>query len=274
MEEYKININDINIKLENLSKRCEILEAKNIDYEKRIKRNEDTILNLNKQLMIVRKEYNEKIKEFNKRELELKDTIINRIEKEYNIKSIYEEIEKLLKIKLEEFKYDIYEYLGKIPTEDKGEKIIKYQGGTLLEKFENHLFYIFFDKNKNISLEDISKLRKLAAAILIKYTNKESPLELAKLFLEKNVNKNVDEFTQMNIDFKRSKIFDAIEDMKLTKIDKNIKEEFMKKFKEKYGILNDDISEKELKHEIEYRNYNEDEIIKIILERLGYLKFK
>ena len=64
-------------------------------------------------------------------------------------------------------------------------------------------------------MEDISKLIKLAAAILIKYTNKESPLELAKLFLEKNVNKNVDEFTQMNIDFKRSKIFDAIEDMKL-----------------------------------------------------------
>ena len=64
-------------------------------------------------------------------------------------------------------------------------------------------------------MEDISKLRKLAAVILIKYTNKESPLELAKLFLEKNVNKNVDEFTQMNIDFKRSKIFDAIDDMKL-----------------------------------------------------------
>ena len=48
MEEYKININDINIKLENLSKRCELLETKNIENEKRIKRNEDTILNLNK----------------------------------------------------------------------------------------------------------------------------------------------------------------------------------------------------------------------------------
>ena len=45
----------------------------------------------------------------------------------------------------------------------------------------------------------------------------------------------------------------------------------MKEFKEKYGILDEDISEKELKLEIEYRNYNEDEIIKIVLIRLGYI---
>ena len=45
----------------------------------------------------------------------------------------------------------------------------------------------------------------------------------------------------------------------------------MKEFQEKYGILDEDISEKELKFEIEYKNYNEDEIIKIVLIRLGYI---
>ena len=45
----------------------------------------------------------------------------------------------------------------------------------------------------------------------------------------------------------------------------------MKEFKEKYGILDEDIPEKELKLVIEYRNYNEDEIIKIVLIRLGYI---
>ena len=274
MEENEININDINIKLEKLSERCKLLETKNNEYENRIKRNEDTIINLNKQLSFVRKEYKEAINKLKINELKFKDVIINEVEKEFNIKSLYAEIEKLVKLKLEEFKFSMLEYLGKTPTKGNNEKIIKYQGGTLLEKFENHLFNIFFDQNQNISLVDISKLRKLTAAILIKCDNKEYPLELVKLFLEKNVNKNVDEFTQMNIDLKRSKIFEAIEDVKLKNIDEINKDEFVKKFKEKYGILNDDISEKDLKHEIEYRNYDEDEIIKIILERLGYLKFK
>ena len=274
MEENKININDINIKLEKLSKRYEVLEEKNSEYEKRIKRNEDTIINLNKQLLFVRQEYKKQINELKKNELKLKDIIINEEEKKYNIKSLYAEIEKLVKLKLDDFKFSILEYLGKTPTEGNNEKIIKYQGRTLLDKYENHLFNIFFDQNKNISLVDISKLRKLTAAILIKYNDKEYPLESVKLLLEKNVNKNVDEFTQMNIDLKRTKIFEVIEDVKLKNIDKINKDEFMKKFKEKYGILNDDISEKELKYEIEYRNYNEGEIIKIILERLGYLKFK
>ena len=274
MEENIININDINIKLEKLSKRYEVLEEKNSEYEKRIKRNEDTIINLNKQLLFVRQEYKKQINELKKNELKLKDIIINEEEKKYNIKSLYAEIEKLVKLKLDDFKFSILEYLGKTPTEGNNEKIIKYQGRTLLDKYENHLFNIFFDQNKNISLVDISKLRKLTAAILIKYNDKEYPLESVKLLLEKNVNKNVDEFTQMNIDLKRTKIFEVIEDVKLKNIDKINKDEFMKKFKEKYGILNDDISEKELKYEIEYRNYNEGEIIKIILERLGYLKFK
>ena len=215
MEENIININDINIKLEKLSKRYEVLEEKNSEYEKRIKRNEDTIVNLNKQLLFVRQEYKKQINELKKNELKLKDIIINEEEKKYNIKSLYAEIEKLVKLKLDDFKFSILEYLGKTPTEGNNEKIIKYQGRTLLDKYENHLFNIFFDKNKNISLVDISKLRKLTAAILIKYNDKEYPLESVKLLLEKNVNKNVDEFTQMNIDLKRTKIFEVIEDVKL-----------------------------------------------------------
>ena len=66
MEENKININDINIKLEKLSKRYEVLEEKNSEYEKRIKRNEDTIVNLNKQLLFVRQEYKKQINELKK----------------------------------------------------------------------------------------------------------------------------------------------------------------------------------------------------------------
>ena len=57
----------------------------------------------------------------------------------------------------------------------------------------------------------------------------------------------------------------------LRKIDKNDKENFMKEFREKYGILYEEIPEKELKNEIEYRNYDESELVKFILKRLGYI---
>ena len=279
MEETEINnnidINDINMKLERLSKRCEVLETQNNEYEKRMKKNEDIISNLNKQISFIRQEYNKKINELKLKNNNEKNEInINKEEKHFDIKSLYEEIEKYLKIKLNELLYNIYEYLGKTQNKGNDEKIIKFEGGTLFEKFENQLFYIFFDKNKDISLENISKLRKLTAALLITYNkNKEYPLESVKLFLEKNINKNVDEITKMNIDFKRSDVLVTITDVALRKIDKENKDEFMKQFKEKYGILNDDISEKELKYLIEYKDYNENQIIKIILERLGYLTF-
>ena len=45
----------------------------------------------------------------------------------------------------------------------------------------------------------------------------------------------------------------------------------MKEFREKYGISEEEISENELKYEIEYRKYDEKEIIRIILIRLGYI---
>ena len=249
MEENEININDINMKLESLSTRCELLEKKNNDYEKRIKRNEEVIDDLNKLLIILRKEYNEKI---------------NKIKEGYTI--LYEKLIKSLKDK-NIIKDEI------LMDKEKNKKIIADNEGTLIEKFENQLFNIFSNnKNKDISIADIYKLKKISAALLIKDKNIKSPLEISKLFLERNMNINdVDESTKINIKMKRSNIYNEINDVQLRRIDKNDKSNFMKEFKEKYGILDEDISEKELKFEIEYRNYNEDEIIKIVLIRLGYI---
>ena len=249
MEENEININEINMKLKSLSTRCDLLEEKNNKYEKRIKRNEEVIDDLNKLLIILRKEYNEKI---------------NKIKEGYTI--LYEKLIKSLKDK-NIIKDEI------LMDKEKNKKIIADNEGTLIEKFENQLFNIFSNnKNKDISIADIYKLKKISAALLIKDKNIKSPLEISKLFLERNMNINdVDESTKINIKMKRSNIYNEINDVQLRKIDKNDKSNFMKEFKEKYGILDEDISEKELKFEIEYRNYNEDEIIKIVLIRLGYI---
>ena len=249
MEENEININDINMKLESLSTRCELLEKKNNEYETRIKRNEEVIVDLNKLLIILRKEYNQKI---------------NEIKEGYT--TLYEKLIKVLKDK-NIIKDNI------LMNKENNKKIIADKEGTLMEKFENQLFNIFSNnKNKDISIEDIYKLKKISAALLIKDKNIKSPLEISKLFLERNMNINdVDESTKINIKMKRSNIYNEINDVQLRKIDKNDKSNFMKEFKEKYGILDEDIPEKELKFEIEYRNYNEDEIIKIVLIRLGYI---
>ena len=249
MEENEININDINMKLESLSTRCELLEKKNNDYEKRIKRNEEVIADLNKLLIILRKEYNEKI---------------NKIKEGYT--TLYEKLIKALKDK-NIIKDDL------LMNKENNKKIIADNEGTLMEKFENQLFNIFSNnKNKDISIEDIYKLKKISAALLIKDKNIKSPLEMSKLFLERNMNINdTDESAKINIKMKSSNIYNEINDVQLRKIDKNDKANFMKEFQEKYGILDEDIPEKELKFEIEYRNYNEDEIIKIVLIRLGYI---
>ena len=250
MEESEININDINEKLERLAKRCEILETKNEEYEKRIKRYEFAIMNINSQLVYMRKEYNEKVNE---------------------LKQDFDKLCKLLKDK-NIIENEILIYFEKNNNEN-NEKIINSKEGSLLDKFENQLYNIFINnKNKDIQIIDKYELKKLSAALLIKYKNIKSPLELSKLFLERNINlKDIDESSKINIKLKRADIYSEINDVQLRKIDKNDKENFIKEFREKYGILYEEIPEKELKNEIEYKNYDENEIVKIILKKLGYI---
>ena len=246
MEESEININDINEKLESLSKRCGILETKNEEYEERIKRNEVVIVNLNLQLINLRKEYNEKVNE---------------------LKKGFEKLGKLLKDK------KIIENEIIINFEkNNNKKIIDYKGGSLIEMFENQLFNIFSNnKTENIPIEDINKLKKISAALLIKHKYNKSPLEISKMFLEKNIALNdTDESSKINIQMKKSYLYNEI-NVQLKNINKNDKENFLKEFREKYGISEEEISEKELKYEIEYRKYDEKEIIRIILIRLGYI---
>ena len=247
MEESEININDINEKLERLSERCGILETKNEEYEERIKRNEVVIVNLNLQLINLRKEYNEKVNE---------------------LKKGFEKLGKLLKDKKKIENEIIINF-----EKNKNKKIIDYKGGSLIEMFENQLFNIFSNnKTENIPIEDINELKKLSAALLIKRKYNKSPSEISKMFLEKNIALNdTDESSKINIEMKKSYVYAEIEDVQIRNINKNDKENFLKEFREKYGISEEEISENELKYEIEYRKYDEKEIIRIILIRLGYI---
>ena len=135
-------INNINKKLQELTERCNLLEKTNKYYQEIIKINKNNILNLNSQLKILNKEYkkeieemknsyNEQIEKLNKIIIEIKENrkekneILINNENDNNLldkQTNYEEIQKLIDKKLEDFEINIYQ---KIKVDDKNEKINK-----------------------------------------------------------------------------------------------------------------------------------------------------
>ena len=71
---------------------------------------------------------------------------------------------------------------------------------------------------------DIYKLKKLSTALLIKYKNIKPPLELSKIFFEKNMNINdIDEDTRIKIIMKKSSVYNEINDAQLIYYEKKFK---------------------------------------------------
>ena len=78
-------INNINKRLEILSKRCDSLEQDNNEYKKKIQLNQENIINLQSQLTFLRKEYTKKINE-------IKANLLNKLK--YLFKNIQQNKEK------------------------------------------------------------------------------------------------------------------------------------------------------------------------------------
>lgn len=278
-------INDINKKFENLTNKCELLEKIN-------KVNENAILNLNTQLKFLREEHKKEVdniklnftiqlKNFfntisqNKAKgKECSEIIIvdqkNGIE---DIKNMCIEMIDKIEKKLVNLQYYILEHLGGTPgNSEKINKIIEYKEGDIVERFENKLFNIFSDKNKTIAKKDLMELKKIGSALLI--TKKISPLMAAKNFLDQNIlnNNEISGIVKMNIDLKKGNIFSEMDDILLRKLDMKFEDEYIKEFKEKYGILEEEISDNIIKQEIIAQDYNERLIIEKILKKLNYIK--
>ena len=198
-------INNINKRLDILESNYKLIKEENKVYEKRIQKNEDLIQNLNKLFMTLYKQIknmfcnleNNLNKKFellqNKENNEEKNEIVinNKIEHNdndlFNLNIIYEEMDKMIEKKLEEFEVNLYESLGKKPkkksadkkVENKEEKktsniddkneIIEFKGKNLIEELESKLLKIMSDdKNLTIEMNDINQLKKISAALLIK----------------------------------------------------------------------------------------------------------
>jgi len=280
-------INDIYIKLQDLTKKYELLEIIN-------NKNKENILNLNKQLNFLRKEYKEELNELRDNYIQQYNHLFNIISQNKSIgkenyeiiivdknndletiKKKFKEDIRNLENKIEDLKLDIYYYYDKSLTNNQNDdKINNFKGTNIEEIFENKLINIFFSSSKNIPLKDLKDIKKLGYAMLIKYN--KIPLDFFHDFYQANIynNKNkINEFTRLEYEGKRSTILSEIEEISLkTLIDTPYEEVFIKEFKEKYGILEGEIGDKELKKEYEKNDKNEIKMLEAVLKKLKYLK--
>ena len=289
MEENPIN--EINKKLQNLIKRCEALEKENINNKKIIQINKVNILNLLEQQQRLRDEYKRQINDlqkyysqqinklyqaFSKNKNE--NEIIIENENNNNLfysKKIKKEIDDALEVKLQNFKSEIYFYVGQIATKEKENKkkedIIKYKDKNIINQLENKLNNIFYDKSQEIPDKDIKELKKLGSIILIKH--KQIPLDIAKSFIDNNLSKSKETngIFKFNFDIKRGVILFQLGDISSEIIDKQNPSQFLKDFRDKYGIEDNDISENELKKIMKKYNNNEKQMIEAVLKKLKYI---
>ena len=278
-------INDINKKFENLTKKCELLEERN-------KLNENAILNLNTQLKFLREEHRKELDNIKLNfTMQLKNffnsisqnkakgkecaeiIIVDQNNGMEGIKNMCIGMINKIENKLVNLQYDILEYLGNTPgNSEKINKIIDDKEGDIVERFENKLFNIFFDKNKTIPKKDLMELKKIGSALLI--TKNISPLMAAKNFLNQNIlnNNEISGIVKMSIDLKKGIIFNEMNDILLRKLDNIFEDKYIKEFKEKYGISDEEISDNIIKQEIIKQNYNETHILEAILKKLNYIK--
>lgn len=289
MEENPIN--EINKKLQNLIKRCEALEKENINNKKIIQINKVNILNLLEQQQRLRDEYKKEINDlqkyysqqinklyqaFSKNKNE--NEIIIENENNNNLfysKKIKKEIDDALEVKLQNFKSEIYFYVGQIATKEKENKkkedIIKYKDKNIINQLENKLNNIFYDKSQKIPEKDIKELKKLGSIILIKH--KQIPLDIAKSFIDNNLSKSKETngIFKFNFDLKKGVILFQMGDISSEIIDKQNPSQFLKDFRDKYGIEDNDISDNDLKKIMKKYNNNEKQMIEAVLKKLKYI---
>lgn len=299
-------INNINKRLDILESNYKLIKEENKEYEKRIQKNEDLIQNLNtlfktlyKQINNVicslKKDFNKKFEILQKKEnYEEKNEIIinNKIENNgndlFNLDKIYEEMGKMMNKKLEEFEINLYESLGKqlnkklaykkeknkelkkaSNKDDKKENIEKKEIN-LVEALENELIKIMCDNNLTIEKDDINHLKKISSALIIQ---KKGALEIINQFFTTNyISNELEESKREDVGQKKTQIFIALQDFSLLKqIETKNKEEYIKQFRDKFGITEKDFDDKQLKMLMKKYKKNDMEILKEILKKLEYI---
>jgi len=96
---------------------------------------------------------------------------------------------------------------------------------------------------------------------------------VAQFFINNYISNELDQNKKENINKKKGQILIAMKDIPLKKIEKSQEEEYIKEFRDRYGITEKDLADKKLKQLIaKYKNEEEQtNILKEILKKLKYL---
>ena len=215
---------------------------------------------------------NEKINKNKKEEDKKKKEEEKQKKKEEDKRKKEEEKKKKEEDKKREINNEKEEKEGKedknIIKEDK--EIIEFKGRTLLEAFESKLLKFFSEEN-NWDDNDKNELKKISTSLILKGLFIDEKL---KEFYENNINKysaEMEENKKMNFIKKKGDIFEQLPDSIINIHTKDLTK-FMPEFREKYGITEKEIKDKELRKEIINNEYNVKKILTNILQKLKYLK--
>ena len=268
-------INNINKRLEELEKKYDLIKKENIEYKNALKKNEQTIINLMKQIKIIRIENQNYL---NKEIQKLKKLIENKenIKKENNEIIINDTNNDFIIFEKKDINF--FNSLENNNINKKNQKkeknnIIEFKENTLYDLLENKLSKIFSEQSINFELDDLNDLKKICSSILI--MNDKDPNEKISEFMMKNLNNDkhdqLDEKIKANIAIKKTIIFESVQNIVLLKkIEAKDNDHYMQLFREKFGITEKDYSDKNLKKQIK-KGKNEIDILKKILKELKYI---
>ena len=148
------------------------------------------------------------------------------------------------------------------------EDIIGFEGKSLFDSLENKLIKIFTEKGSDIKTDDMNDLKKICSALLIaKVDTKERINE----FIKNNFNNFQNELDKTNLATKKVKVFDGLLNLSLKKIEAKNDKDFIKQFRDKYGITAKEYKDKEIKTLIKSGKQQKDILIEI-LKKLNFLK--
>jgi hypothetical protein len=296
-------INNINTKIQELTERYNLLEQSNKYYKEIIETNKNNILNLNSQLKILNKQYkkeieemknsyNEEIEKLNKIIIEIKEN--GKEKNEILINNENDKVNKMTDKKEKDFEINIYQKIKLediIEKEDKNKKvknlnkekndkkeeknkkvgeILEFKGNNIFEKVESKLSK-FFSEDNNWNINDKNELKKIAATFII---NGKSTYEVLKDFISTNINNHqaeLEEKKKMDFAQKKKEIYDLLPDSLTDIVTKDTKT-IIAEFRERYGISENDIKDREFKNIIVKNDYNKKKILTNILQKLKYLK--
>ena len=284
MDKNGININDINQKLDELIKKNKLLEEENKEFKNRFLKAESSIHNLNIQLNILRKEYKTLIfglvEKYDRQIGSIFQQLSHYNEKDKKNEIVMDNKEKNKEIvikkelnKNKDSKINLFEFFESKEEKNKKKKTAS-QNKTTLDKFNELLLQIFYQQTQNISENYWNELKKLSKVLIIEGLD---PLKEGQNLFDQNINNYIDGFDELQKSFyieKKENIFNIVENVSLKGITHKDAIDFRIKFREKYGITENDINNKNLDNLIKAQTKDENKIILIILEKLNYIKSK